>query len=138
MSMWSFSRTVGLAACVAACSVSLTQQAVASGTHPANRCGTFHAKGAEYGVYIADGHVKCSKATGILKAIAGGKGKIVDNGASANSYVLYAGWLCPFGNMGEQTCEHSKRPVNNPSQDIASLSCSIEMGCPKQAEFPDE
>lgn len=73
-----------------------------------------------------------------MKAIAGGKGKIVDNGASANSYVLYGGWLCPFGNMGEQTCEHSKRPVNNPSQDIASLSCSIEMGCPKQAQFPDE
>ena len=73
-----------------------------------------------------------------MKAIAGGKGKIVDIGASANSYVLYGGWLCPFGNMGEQTCEHSKRPVNNPSQDIASLSCSIEMGCPKQAQFPDE
>jgi len=139
MSMWSFSRTVGLAACVlATCSVAITSQAAASDTHPANRCGTFHAKGAEYGVYIADGHVKCGTATGILKAIASGKGKIVDNGDSANSYVLYGGWLCPFGNMGEQTCEHSKRPVNNPSQDIASLSCSIERGCPKQAEFPNE
>jgi hypothetical protein len=135
----SFPRTVGLAACVAACSVALTNQAVASDAHSANRCGTFHAKGAEYGVYIADGHnVDCSVATGILKAIAGGKGKIVNNGDSANSYVLYGGWLCPFGNMGEQTCEHSKRPVNNPNQDIASLSCTFGAGCPKQAEFPNE
>ena len=99
---------------------------------------TCHAKGAEYGVYIADGHVKCSEATGILKVIAGGRGKIVNNGASANSYGLYGGWLCPFGNMGEQTCEHSKHPVSNPSRDIASLSCSIEAGCPKQAAFPNE
>jgi hypothetical protein len=139
MSMWNFSRTVGLVACVlATCSVAITSQAVASNTHPASRCGTFHARGAEYGVYIADGHVKCGTATGILKAIASGKGKIVDNGDSANSYVLYGGWLCPFGNMGEQTCEHSKRPLSNPSQDIASLSCSIERGCPQQAEFPNE
>ena len=69
MSMRSLSRTVGLAACAATCSVVFTNQAVASDTHPANRCGTFHAKGAEYGVYIADGHVTCSAATGILKAI---------------------------------------------------------------------
>jgi hypothetical protein len=129
---------IAIVACVAACSVALTQQAVASDTHSANRCGTFHAKGAEYGVYIADGHVKCSLATGILKAIASGRGKIVNNGDSANSYVLYSGWLCPFGNMGEQTCEHSKRPVNNPTQDIASLSCTFDTGCPKQAEFPSE
>jgi hypothetical protein len=134
-----FTRTVGLiAACIAACSVALPQQAVASDTHLSSRCGTFHVKGAEYGVYIADGHVKCSEATGILKAIAGGRGKIINNGASANSYVLYGGWLCPFGNMGEQTCEHSKHPVSNPSRDIASLSCSIEAGCPKQAAFPNE
>lgn len=138
MSTRSFSRTVWLAACVAMCSVAFTNQAVASDTHPASRCGTFHAKGAEYGVYIADGHVTCGAATGILKAIASGKGKIVNNGDSADSYVLYGGWLCPFGNMGEQTCEHSKRPVNNPSQDIASLSCSIERGCPKRAEFVNE
>ncbi len=138
MSRQSLSRVVGLATCVAASSVALTSQASASDTHPANRCGTFHAKGAEYGVYIADGHVKCSFARGILKAIAGGKGKVVNNGDSANSYVLYGGWLCPFGNMGEQTCEHSKHPVSNPSQDIASLSCPIEAGCPKQAEFANE
>jgi hypothetical protein len=131
-------RAAGILACFAACSLALTSQAVASDTHPANRCGTFHAKGAEYGVYIADGHVKCSAAASILKAIANGKGKIVNNGDSADSYVLYGGWLCPFGNMGEQTCEHSKSPVNNPTQDIASLSCTFDTGCPKQAEFPNE
>lgn len=106
--------------------------------HTSSRCATFRVKGAEYGVYIADGHVGCSVATGILKAIDSGKGKIVEHGDSANSYILYKGWLCPFGNMGEQTCEHSKHPVSNPSQDIASLSCSIERGCPVRAAFPNE
>jgi hypothetical protein len=136
MSPRSLPRTVGALACIAACAAALSSQAVASDTHPASRCGTFHANGAEYGVYVADGHVKCSVATGILKAVDGGKGKIVNNGDSANSYVLYAGWLCPFGNMGEQTCEHSSRPVNYPAEDIASLSCSTA-GCPERAGFPN-
>jgi hypothetical protein len=131
-------RAAGILACLAACSVALAPQASASDTHLASRCATFHAKGAEYGVYIADGHVKCSVATAVLRAIDSGKGKIVEHGSSADSYVLYDGWLCPFGNMGEQTCEHSGHPVSNPSQDIASLSCSIERGCPVRAGFPNE
>ncbi|HEY3866125.1 MAG TPA: hypothetical protein VGL54_08585 [Solirubrobacteraceae bacterium] len=131
-------RTVGALACVAACAVALAPQASASGTHLSSRCATFRVKGTEYGVYIAAGHVRCSVATGILKAVDGGKGKIVNNGNSANSYVLYRGWLCPFGNMGEQTCEHSNHPVNNPRQDIASLACAIERGCPVRAAFLNE
>jgi hypothetical protein len=138
MSWRSSFRAAAILACLAACSVALAPQASASDTHLASRCGTFHAKGAEYGVYIADGHVKCSVATAVLRAIDSGKGKIVEHGSSADSYVLYKGWLCPFGNMGEQTCEHSGHPVNNPSQDIASLSCSIERGCPVRAGFPNE
>jgi hypothetical protein len=139
MSRPNLPRAIGALACVAAaCSIALAPQASASGTHLSKRCATFQAKGAKYGVYIADGHVKCSVAVGILKAIDSGKGKIVEHGSSADSYVLYRGWLCPFGNMGEQTCEHSGHPVNNPSQDIASLSCSIERGCPVRAGFPNE
>ncbi len=131
-------RVAGILACLAACSVALTSQAIASDTHTVSRCATFRAKGSKYGVYIADGHVKCSVATGILRAVDSGKGKIVEHGSSADSYVLYKGWLCPFGNMGEQTCEHSGHPVDNPSQDIASLACAIERGCPARAAFPDE
>jgi hypothetical protein len=138
ISLRSFYRTVGLVTCAAACSLAFVPQAIASDTHPTSRCGTFHAKGVEYGVYVADGRVNCGAATGILKAIVSGKGKIVEHGSSADSYVLYEGWLCPFGNMGEQTCEHSGHPVENPSQDIASLSCSIERGCPVRAGFPNE
>jgi hypothetical protein len=130
---------VGALACVAAaCSLVLAPQASASGTHLASRCATFHARDADYGVYIADGHVKCSVAVAVLRAVDSGKGKVVEHGSSADSYVLYRGWLCPFGNMGEQTCEHSGHPVNNPSQDIASLSCSIERGCPVRAAFSNE
>lgn len=77
--------------------------------------------------------MRCGLAKGILEAIADGKGKYVNNGFSFNSYTLYRGWLCPSGNMGEQTCEHSKRPVGNPSQDIVSLSCSFGSGCPTRA-----
>ncbi len=135
-------RAIVLAAAIAAClatgSPLLTQQAAASGTHSASRCATFKAKGVKYGVYVADGHVRCDVATSILQAIANGKGKEVDNGSSANSYVLYSGWLCPDGNMGEQTCEHSTRPVNHPSEDIASLSCQFGAGCPTRAGFPNE
>lgn len=139
MSRLSPPRAIGAIAWVAAaCSIALAPQASASGTHMSDRCATFHLRGAKYGVYIADGHVKCGVAVGILKAVDSGKGKIVNNGDSANSYVLYRGWLCPFGNMGEQTCEHSGHPVNNPSQDIASLSCSIERGCPVRVVFPNE
>jgi hypothetical protein len=139
MSRLSPRRAVCVLACVAAaCSIALAPQASASGTHTSSRCATFHARGAEYGVYIADGHVGCNVATAVLRAVDSGKGKVVNNGNSANSYVLYKGWLCPFGNMGEQTCEHSRQPVNNPSQDIASLSCSIERGCPARAAFSNE
>jgi anaerobic selenocysteine-containing dehydrogenase len=113
------------------------QAATASDTHLSSRCATFRAKGDEYGVYVGTGHVKCSVAKGVLKAIADGKGKYVNNGFSANSYTLYGGWLCPSGNMGEQTCEHSKRPVSNPSQDIVSLSCTFDTGCPKQTAVAD-
>ena len=125
-------------ACLAACCLTMTSAATASETHLSSRCATFRAKGTEYGVYIDTGHVKCSVAKGVLKAIADGKGRYVNNGFSANSYTLYGGWLCPSGNMGEQTCEHSKRPVNNPSQDIVSLSCSFGTGCPKQTVLANE
>ena len=128
----------GVMACLAAGCLAMTQAAVASGAHVSTRCATFRAKGGEYGVYVGAGHVRCALAKGILKAIAEGKGKYVNNGYSYNSYTLYGGWLCPSGNMGEQTCEHSKRPAKNPSQDIVSLSCSFGTGCPKQTAGANE
>jgi hypothetical protein len=131
--------SVGATICLAVCGLTMTSAATASDTHVASRCATFDAKGGKYGVYIATGHVKCSVAKQILRAIADGKGKYVNNGYSYNSYTLYGGWLCPSGNMGEQTCEHSKRPVNNPSQDIMSLSCTfVAAGCPQQTAVADQ
>jgi hypothetical protein len=129
---------IGIVACVAPAFVGLAQTAYASTTHQAPRCGTFRAEGREYGVYIADGHVKCAVAKDILQAVQSGKGKNVFHGGSDNSWVLYDGWLCPYGNMGEQTCEHSTHPVSRPSQDIAGLSCSVGAGCPEQAAFANE
>ncbi len=123
---------------LAAYSLTVTQAATASDAHLSSRCATFRAKWTMYGVYIDTGHVKCSVAKEVLKAIVDGKGKYVNNGLSANSYTLYGGWLCPSGNMGEQTCEHSTRPVHNPSQDIVSFSCSFGPGCPKQTAVANE
>ncbi|HTC60998.1 MAG TPA: hypothetical protein VK691_12905 [Solirubrobacteraceae bacterium] len=127
---------VNTAICLAACCPTMTQTATASDTHLTSRCATFRAKGGEYGVYIDTGHVRCSIARGVLKAIADGKGKYVNNGFSVNSYTLYGGWLCPSGNMGEQTCEHSKRPVNNPSQDIVSLRALLAMAVQSRRPSP--
>ena len=131
--------SVGATICLAACGLAMTSAATASEEHLASRCATFDAKGGKYGVYIATGQVECSVAKQILRAIANGKGKYVNNGYSYNSYTLYDGWLCPSGNMGEQTCEHSKRPANKPSQDIMSLSCTfVAAGCPKQTAVADQ
>ena len=111
----------------------------AAATHQSSRCSTFRIQGHKYGVYIADGHLKCAVAVGILKAVQGGAGQAISGGSSANSYVLYGGWLCPDGNMGEQTCEHSTHPVSHPHQDIASLACAaFPEGCPKRAAFANE
>jgi hypothetical protein len=134
-----FALSVSTAVCLAACSLVTASGVAASDTHLSDRCATFRVKGSEYGVYVGTGHVKCSVAKEILRAIANGKGKYVNNGYSYNSYTLYAGWLCPSGNMGEQTCEHSKRPVSTPSQDIVSLSCTVAgRDCPKQTAVADD
>lgn len=130
--------SIAVAACLAACCLAPTQVAASSATGLSSRCATFRAKNVEYGVYVGRGHVKCGVAKIILKAIVNGKGKYVNNGFSYNSYTLYGGWLCPSGNMGEQTCEHSKHPVSKPQQDIVSLSCSFGSGCPKQAAVSNE
>jgi hypothetical protein len=125
--------SLAIAVCFGACVLAVTQTVAASGKSSSTRCATFRAKGAEYGVYVGKGDVKCATATKTLSAIANGKGRYVNNGFSYDSYTLYGGWLCPSGNMGEQTCEHSKHPLDNPRQDITSLMCSVGSGCPKQA-----
>ncbi len=130
--------SVSVVGCLAVLCLAMAPGVSASDTHSSSRCATFYAKDTKYGVYIASGSVRCAVAKGILKAIAEGKGKYVNNGFSANSYTLYGGWLCPSGNMGEQTCEHSKRPVSNPRQDIVSLSCSFDTGCPLQTTAADQ
>src|ERR1700736_6937656 len=94
-------RRVAISACVGCLAVSvggciaLLPLAFGQATHQASRCGTYRFEGQQYGVYIPTGKVKCSTATAILRAVAGGAGRFVNRGGSANSYTVYGGWLCP-------------------------------------------
>lgn len=133
---WSglFTRRSVAAAVLVGCAVSLPSSASGVQLHAYTRCRTFQAYGHEYGVYITAGHVKCTTGTAILKATVENKGKYVNNGYSYNSYSLYKGWLCPSGQMGEQTCEHTQHPEQHPRQQVVSIGCkplSLE-GCPRR------
>jgi hypothetical protein len=114
--------------------MSLPAPASAGPARAYTRCATFQAYGHEYGVYITAGHVKCRTGTAILKATVENKGKYINNGYSYNSYSLYGGWLCPSGQMGEQTCEHTPHPEVHPRQQVVSVACkplTLE-GCPRR------
>jgi hypothetical protein len=123
----------GVIAAVPGTSVAGSDAGAASLVTP--RCATFVVKGASYGVYVAKGQVACTTAKNVLQGIGEGKGKYVDNGASANSYTVYDGWICPSGQMGIQTCEQATKPTDHPKRQIFSLACSHTTGepaCPKR------
>jgi hypothetical protein len=124
---------VGVIAWTTVASAARSEPATAA-THVTTRCATFDVRGASNGVYVAKGHVACAVAKMILRAVASGKGKYVNNGFSYNSYTVYDGWLCPSGQMGVQTCEQSIKPVAHPSRQIFSLECvpAGRPGCPKR------
>jgi hypothetical protein len=101
------------------------------------RCETITVKGQRWGVYIAKGKADCTTAGTVLKGVLAGKGKDLDNGSSANSYIRYDGWVCPYDQMGIVTCEYGTMPVANSSRQIFGLSCASGVGepaCPARGE----
>lgn len=107
--------SVVLALAVCACGVFVGPSS--AGALPrSERCAIFTVKGQAYGVYVRVGKVECATASTILRAIAEGKGHVVNKDGEVGSYTLYGGWLCPFGQMGVQTCEHDAHPTQHPTQ----------------------
>jgi len=80
----------------------------AAGASDATTCGFIHASvpysagghAKQWRVYVT-GTASCSTATNVLNAVMHLKGQAHGR---TGAYVTYAGWLCPNGQMGEQTC----------------------------------
>jgi hypothetical protein len=132
---------VAALAVITACSVA-GLSLLAAGTAGASpgkapRCERVTVKGKRWGVYVAKGKVGCATAGAVLKGVLANKGTYVNNGSSANSYVLYKGWLCPYDQMGIVTCEFATRPVAHAGRQIFGLSCATGVGepaCPARGE----
>ncbi len=90
-----------------------------------------HAK--EWRVYVT-GKASCATATKVLNAVMHLHGVEHSQAGEAGSYVTDSGWICPFGQMGEQTCELPTRlPAHPPIRaHTLALSCAgAEERCPR-------
>jgi len=126
----------------AGAALALAPAAAAGATHDATTCGyvhasvpyTAHGHAEKWRVYVT-GHASCTTATSVLNAVMHLQGKQHNNGTEAGSYFTYAGWLCPFGQMGEQACLLPTRlPDHGPIRANAlALNCATPgSGCPRE------
>lgn len=133
---------------LAALSVAAIPAAHASdGSHAATSCGYIHASvpysqnghANRWRVYI-DGSTSCTSATAVLDAVMHTHGKQHVGSSEASSYTTFAGWICPYGLMGEQTCELPTRlPAHPPIRAHAlALNCALPpRGCPAHVPSSD-
>jgi hypothetical protein len=90
-------------------------------------------------VYVK-GSTSCASATAALDAVMHGHGKRHVGASEASSYVTVGGWLCPYGDMGGQTCELPTRlPQHPPIRAHAlALDCATPgRGCPAHVPAAD-
>ncbi len=83
-------------------------------------------------VYI-DGDTSCASATAVLAAVMHTHGKQHVGSSEADSYTTFSGWICPYGLMGEQTCELPTRLPSRPPirAHAVALNCARPGGgCP--------
>jgi hypothetical protein len=134
-------RRLVLALAVGACLV-LPATAGAGAAHDATTCGyinvsvpyTAHGHAEQWRVYVT-GNASCATATRVLNAVMHLQGSEHSHDGEAGSYTTYSGWLCPFGQMGEQTCELPTRlPTHGPIRANAlALSCTGQsQSCPRE------
>ncbi len=79
------------------------------------------------------GSASCASAEAVFDAVMHLHGKTHEAGGSAGSYVTFHGWLCPFGGMGQQSCQLPTRLPDNPPirAHAIALDCSVVAGgCP--------
>jgi hypothetical protein len=114
-------------------SLALVPAVGAAGAPEATTCGyvhasvpyTTHGHAERWRVYVT-GHASCATATRVLNAVMHLRGTEHSHDGEAGSYTTYSGWLCPFGQMGEQTCDLPTRlPAHGPIRANAlALSCT--------------
>jgi hypothetical protein len=114
--------------------------AASANASDARTCGYIHAsvpysthgQADRWRVYV-DGSASCATAVRVLGAVMHLQGKPHEGSSEADSYFTYAGWLCPFGAMGFQSC---RLPTRLPSQPpirahaLARDCATPPSGCP--------
>ncbi len=100
---------------------------------------THHGTADRWRVYV-NGAATCANAVEALDAVIHARATQHQGRSEASSYFVEAGWLCPFGNMGQQTCELPTRlPAHPPIRARAlALDCAIPgRGCPAHVPSDD-
>jgi hypothetical protein len=95
-----------------------------------------HGQTDKWRVYVK-GAASCATAVKVLDAVMHLQGKQHEGPSEADSYATYAGWLCPAGAMGFQTCELPTRlPAHAPirAHALARECDTPPNGCP--ADLP--
>jgi hypothetical protein len=98
-----------------------------------------HGQADRWRVYVK-GSATCETAIGVLGAVMHLRGHQHLGSSEAGSYFTYSGWLCPFGDMGIQTCElPASLPAHPPIRAHAlARDCSITQGgCPAKLPSSD-
>jgi hypothetical protein len=90
-----------------------------------------HGQADRWRVYV-EGAASCTSATAVLDAVMHNHGHQHETGSFVSSYTTFAGWLCPYGQMGDQTCELPTRLPDHPPIRAHSLAldCSTPQDCP--------
>jgi hypothetical protein len=91
-----------------------------------------HGQADRWRVYL-EGAASCASAVTVLDTVMHTHGKQHQGGSEADSYTTFNGWLCPFGLMGEQTCELPARLPDHPPihAHALALDCTAPgRGCP--------
>jgi hypothetical protein len=117
----------------------------AAGTPSVTTCGYVHASvpytrqgnTERWRVYVT-GASSCASATKVLNAVLHLQARPHVGSSEVNSYFTDSGWLCPFGDMGAQTCELPTRlPAHPPIRARAiALDCAVR-SCPAHLPFRD-
>lgn len=131
--------TLGVVAAVPMAPIAV---APALGATPVRTCGyirasvpySAHGRASRWRVYVK-GAASCARAEAVLDEVMHLKGTSHEGRTEAGSYFTFAGWVCPFGLMGEQTCELPTRlPDHAPIRAHAeALECTgAHRTCPAQ------
>jgi hypothetical protein len=130
---------------MAGCAVLAAVPAAGASGVPA--CGHIHASvpytanghADRWAVYV-EGSASCASAIKVLDAVTHLHARAHTGSSEADSYFTYAGWLCPFGLMGEQSCELPTRlPAHPPIRaHTLAINCTTAPdGCPVRLPSSD-